>query len=70
MYHTDVMGSALDNYITGHYGEDQYKTTCMNECCVEFDDCPCGYDTELCADRVIEDFEVEAWEKEIWDECD
>jgi hypothetical protein len=22
MYHNDTMGLALDNYITGHYGED------------------------------------------------
>lgn len=63
MYHTDIMGSALDNWITGHYGEDQYDDSeCMNEVCVNFEDCPCGYDTELCFERETDDFEKDVWE--------
>lgn len=70
MYHDDLMVTGLDNWITGHYGEDQYNGTCTNECCVELDDCPCGYDTELCTEQETDEIEVDEWEKENWDEYD
>ena len=34
MYHNDTMGASLDNWITGHYGEDQHlnddSPVCLN----------------------------------------
>lgn len=53
-----INGPALDRYITGNYGEDQYDGECMNEDCNDYGDCPFEYSIDECeANQVEEDHE-------------
>jgi len=56
------MSSALDRWITGNYGEDQFKGMCENEECADYDDCEFEYDKQVCANA------LDQKNKDDWDD--